>query len=54
MNVGILIFLGRFGVLSTNDIIGLFSPVIFPCSSILGPGVSNLFARFTLSPLFGK
>jgi hypothetical protein len=42
------------GVSSTIDTIGVFSPVILPCASVRGPGVSNLLARFTFSPLFGK
>jgi hypothetical protein len=42
------------GVSSTIDIKGILSPVILPCASVRGPGVSNLLARFTFSPLFGK
>jgi hypothetical protein len=39
---------------STIDTRGSFSPVILPCESVRGPGVSNLLARFIFSPLFEK
>jgi len=40
-------------VSSTIETNGVFSPKIFPCLSVSGPGVENLFALFTFSPLFG-
>jgi hypothetical protein len=42
------------GLSSIIDTRGSFLPVILPCTSVIGPGVSNLLAHFTFSPLFGK
>ena len=39
---------------STIDTSGLFLFVILPSLSVGGPGVSNLLARLTFSPLLGK
>lgn len=38
--------LGLSSTIATN---GVFSPVILPCASVRGPGVSNLLAHFTFS-----